>query len=283
VSIIKGALYIVATPIGNLGDMTARAIEVLRDVTFIAAEDTRHSGGLLRHFGIATPCLAFHEHNERQQTEKLIERLREGDAVALISDAGTPLLSDPGFHLVRAAHAADIRVIPVPGASAVLAALAASGLPTDRFIFEGFLPAKAAARRERLTSLCQESRTLLFYEAPHRVAAVLGEMAEIFGGAREAVLARELTKVYETIRKDTLGALWRWVQDDLQQQRGECVIAVHGATLSAADESGGDAHLLLGILLEELPLKQAVALAAKITGEKRNSLYRWAVDMKSDE
>lgn len=281
VSIVNGALYIVATPIGNLGDMSARAIEVLRGVAVIAAEDTRHSAVLLRHFGIATPCLAFHEHNERQQAEKLIERLRRGDAVALISDAGTPLLSDPGYHLVRAAHAAGIRVIPLPGASAALTALSASGLPTDRFVFEGFLPAKSAARRERLLMLQTEGRTLLFFEAPHRLAASLGEMTEILGGAREAVLARELTKIYETIRKDTLEGLWRWVQDDPQQQKGECVLVVQGAEPAADhDANAGDAQRLLGILLEELPLKQAVALAAKITGERRNQLYQWAVDMK---
>ncbi len=280
-SILNGALYIVATPIGNLGDMTARAIEVLRGVTLIAAEDTRHSAGLLRHFGIATPSLALHEHNERQQAEKIIERLRQGGSVALISDAGTPLLSDPGYHLVRAAHAAGIRVIPIPGASAALAALAASGLPTDRFTFEGFLPAKSAARRERLSALQAESRTMLFYEAPHRVAATLGEMAEILGGTREAVLARELTKLYETVRKDTLEGLWRWVQGDPQQQKGECVIAVQGAA-PVADGGAAEAevHRTLEILLEELPLKQAVALAARISGEKRNRLYEWAVELK---
>lgn len=280
-SIINGALYIVATPIGNLGDMTARAIEVLRAATLIAAEDTRHSAGLLRHFGITTPCLAFHEHNERQQTESLIARMRQGAAVALISDAGTPLLSDPGYHLVRNAHAAGIRVIPVPGASAVLAALAASGLPTDRFVFEGFLPAKSGARRERLTLLQAENRTLLFYEAPHRLLATLEELVEIFGGVREAVLARELTKIYETIRKDTLEGLSKWVREDPRQQRGECVIVVHGAeSVIDRDETEGDAQHLLGVLLEELPLKQAVALTAKITGGKRNRLYQWAVDMK---
>jgi len=272
----------VATPIGNLDDMTARAIDVLRAVALIAAEDTRHSAGLLRHFGIATPCLAYHEHNERQQTEVLIERLRQGSAVALISDAGTPLLSDPGYHLVRAAHAAGIRVIPVPGASAALAALAASGLPTDRFAFEGFLPAKSAARRARLVMLQAESRTLLFYEAPHRLVATLEEMAEIFGGEREAVLARELTKIYETIRYDTVEGLWRWVQGDLNQQKGECVLVVHGVAANAdGEQASNDAQRLLEILLEELPLKQAVALAAKISGEKRNRLYQWAVDMKN--
>jgi len=261
--------------------MTARAIEVLKSAAVIAAEDTRHSAVLLRHFGIGTPCLAYHEHNERQQTETLIERLRQGAAVALISDAGTPLLSDPGYHLVRAAHAAGIRVIPIPGASALLAALSASGLATDRFIFEGFLSAKSAARRERLLALRGETRTLIFYEAPHRLCATLGDMAEIFGQRREAVLARELTKVYETIRKDGLENLRHWVEEDPNQQKGECVIVVEGAE-AVADrvDSEADMRRILGILLEEMPLKQAVGAAVKITGEKRNRLYQWAVEMK---
>jgi 16S rRNA (cytidine1402-2'-O)-methyltransferase len=271
----------VATPIGNLADMTARAIEVLRAVTLIAAEDTRHSGVLLRHFGINTPCLAYHEHNERQQTEKLIERLRQGDAVALISDAGTPLVSDPGYQLVRAAHAAGVRVIPIPGASAAVAALSVSGLPTDRFVFEGFLPAKSVARRERLLTLRDETRTLLFYEAPHRLIAALEDMAEILGHHREAVLARELTKVYETVRKDYVERLCKWVKEDPNQQKGECAIVVQGAK-SSADHAASDRRRILGILLEELPLKQAVGLAARITGEKRNRLYQWAVEMKDN-
>ena len=285
-SILKGGLYIVATPIGNLADMPARAIEVLGDVTLIAAEDTRHSGVLLRHFGINTPCLAYHEHNERQQTEKLIERLRQGAAVALISDAGTPLLSDPGYHLVRAAHAAGIPVIPIPGASAALAALSASGLPTDRFAFEGFLPAKSAARRERLLALQSDSRTLLFYEAPHRLLATLEDMTEILGPHRESVLARELTKVYETIHKDGLERLWRWVEADPNQQKGECVVVVQGAEASGDhvdSHAERDARRILGLLLEAVPLKQAVGLAVSITGEKRNRLYQWAVESKEGD
>ena len=283
-SIVNGALYIVATPIGNLADMTARAIEVLREVTLIAAEDTRHSGVLLRHFGISTPCLAYHEHNERHQTENMIERLQQGAAVALISDAGTPLLSDPGYHLVRAAHAAGIRVIPIPGASAALAALSVSGLATDRFAFEGFLPAKSAARRERLKLLGSETRTLLFYEAPHRLLAALADMAEILGHHREAVLNRELTKVYETVRKDSLEGLWRWVEADPNQQKGECVIVVQGAESSPDhDNADGERRRILEVLLEELPLKQAVGLAVRITGEKRNRLYQWAVEIKDGD
>lgn len=281
-SIVSGALYIVATPIGNLGDMTPRAIEVLRGVTLIAAEDTRHSAVLLRHFAIATPCISFHEHNERQQAEKLIARLRKGDSVALISDAGTPLLSDPGYHLVHAAHETGMRVIPLPGASAITAALAASGLPTDRFAFEGFLPAKPAPRRARLAALCDASLTLVFYEAPHRLLDALMEMAEVFGGAREAVLARELTKLHETVRKDNLAGLVEWVQSDPHQQKGECVIVVHGAPPAVEDEAGErDAHRVLEILLKELPLKQAVALAAQISGVKKNRLYDWAVKSKN--
>ena len=281
-SIENGALYIVATPIGNLSDMTARAVEVLRAVSLIAAEDTRHSGVLLRHFGIGTPCLAYHEHNERQQTEKLLERLRHRETVALISDAGTPLLSDPGYHLVRAAHAAGIRVIPIPGPSAAMAALSVSGVPTDRFVFEGFLPVKKAARRERLTALHSETRTLVFYEAPHRLLAALEDMAEILGHGREAVLARELTKIHETIRKDSLEGLWRWVEQDHEQQQGECVLVVQGAA-PVADHTDADLRRILGVLLEELPLKQAVTLATKITGERRNRLYQWAVEMKQGD
>jgi 16S rRNA (cytidine1402-2'-O)-methyltransferase len=211
----------------------------------------------------------------------MIERLQQGAALALISDAGTPLLSDPGYHLVRAAHAAGIRVIPVPGASAALAALSVSGLPTDRFIFEGFLSAKSAARRERLLALHNETRTLIFYEAPHRLLATLSDMAEIFGQQREAVLTRELTKVYETIRKDSLERLRHWVEEDPNQQKGECAIVVQGAA-SASDQVDADAdkRRILEILLEEMPLKQAVGVAVKISGEKRNRLYQWAVEMK---
>jgi 16S rRNA (cytidine1402-2'-O)-methyltransferase len=266
----------VATPIGNLGDMTARAMEVLRGVTVIAAEDTRHSAPFLRHFGIATPCIAFHDHNEREQTAKLILRLCRGDSVALISDAGTPLLSDPGYHLVHAAHEAGIKVIPVPGASALLSALAASGLPTDRFAFEGFLPAKAPARRQRLAALRDEPHTLIFYEAPHRLLDTLAEMTLVFGKEREAALARELTKLHETVRKDRLENLLEWVRSDPQQQKGECVIVLHGAPPVAGDGER-EARRVLDILLKELSVKQAAALAAEITGARRNWLYELAV------
>ena len=261
--------------------MSERAVAVLRAVTVIAAEDTRHSTPLLRHFGIDVPCLSFHDHNERQQTEKLIERLRRGESVAVISDAGTPLLSDPGYHLVRAAHDAGLTVIPVPGASAAVAALSASGLPTDRFVFEGFLPAKSASRRERLACLGEEPRTLIFYEAPHRLLETLADMAAVLGEKREAVLARELTKVHETVRKDTLENLVHWVRSDPHQQKGECVILIHGAPPPADSQAvERDGQRVLEILLKELPVKQAAALASEITGAKKNRLYGLAVKLK---
>lgn len=268
----EGILYVVATPIGNLGDITARALEVLAQVDVVAAEDTRRSGQLLRHFGIATPFLSLHDHNERELTPRLIERLQRGESIALISDAGTPLISDPGFHLVRAAHEVGIRISPIPGPSALAAAVSVSGLPSDRFVFEGFLPSRAAHRRERLEQLRDEPRTLVFYEAPHRALATLAAMVDVFGGLREAACAREITKLHETIRRDTLGGLLDWMQQDPMQQKGEIVIIVHGADESAAiDETA--ARRMLAILLEELPLKQAAALAAKLTGIGRNRLY----------
>ena len=279
VSITAGALYVVATPIGHLEDMSPRAVEVLRGVTLIAAEDTRHSAPLLRHFDVATPMIALHDHNERQQSEKLIERLRAGDAIALISDAGTPLLSDPGYHLVRAAHRAGLRVIPVPGASAAIAALSVSGLPTDRFSFEGFLPVKSAARQSRLAALREDMRTLIFYEAPHRIIVTLDDMTQVFGAEREAVVARELTKIYETVRAASLGNLADWVRNDPDQQKGELVVLVRGAARSS-DELSEDAQRVLRLLLAELPLRQAVALAAEISGERRNRLYEVAVSMR---
>ncbi len=271
-----GTLYIVATPIGNLGDMSQRAIEVLRQVGVIAAEDTRHSRPLLQHFGIATSCIPLHEHNEREQSVALISRLRDGENVALISDAGTPLLSDPGFHLVREARTSGIQVVPVPGASALLAALSVAGLPTDRFVFEGFLPSKSFARRQHLERLQQDSRTLVFYEAPHRILETLADMVEIFGGGREVVMARELTKHFETLRGGELSELLEWAKSDPNQQRGEIVLVVGGARPGSVvlDE---EAVRVLKILLQEMPVKQAAALAAQITGQKKNHLYQYAI------
>lgn len=277
----EAALYIVATPIGNLGDLSPRAIDVLQQVAVIAAEDTRHSQVLLKHFGIATPCMALHEHNEEQASAKLIARLQRGDSVALISDAGTPLISDPGYRLVRAAQQAACRVIAVPGPSALIAALSVSGLPSDRFIFEGFLPARSAARHKRLQQLHSETRTLIFYESPHRILDTLADMAACLGGERPAVLARELTKRFETILADDLGGLIQRLQADPQQQKGEMVILLQGA---AEQPQTDDAELtrLLSILLTELPVKQAVSLAVQISERKKNEVYALAVKLKEN-
>jgi len=277
VSIEAGTLYVVATPIGNLGDMTPRAVEVLQRVDRIAAEDTRHSAGLLRHFSLTTPMLSLHEHNERQKVAALLQRLQAGENIALISDAGTPLISDPGYVLVREAQLAGVRVVPVPGASALVAALSASGLPTDRFSFEGFLPAKGGARRKVLEALRQESRTLTFYESPHRILDSLADMAGIFGETREAVVARELTKTFETIRHDSLGKLLEWMRGDANQQKGEFVVLVHGAE-EGGEDIDPEPRRIAEILAQELPVKQAAALAAKISGEKKNALYKYLLE-----
>jgi len=279
-----GSLYVVATPIGNLDDISARAMKVLRDVALIAAEDTRHSLRLLQHFGITTPLAACHEHNERDEGSRFIAKLLAGEDVALISDAGTPLISDPGYHLVRQARAAGIKVVPVPGACALIAALSAAGLPSDRFIFEGFLPAKAVGRRSRLELLREEPRTLIFYEAPHRILECLQDMEAVFGGERPALLARELTKTFETLKGLPLAELRNFVETDSNQQRGECVVLVAGWTAPESDEAvGAEAMRVLDLLLKEMPLKRAAALAAEITGVRKNLLYQAALDkQKSD-
>ncbi|GAB3369074.1 SAM-dependent methyltransferase [Azotobacter armeniacus] len=272
-----GMLYVVATPIGNLDDITARALRVLRDVALIAAEDTRHSARLLRHFGITTPLVACHEHNERDQGGRFLARLQAGEDVALISDAGTPLISDPGFHLVRQARAAGIKVVPVPGPCALIAALSAAGLPSDRFVFEGFLPAKAVGRLARLEQLKEESRTLIFYEAPHRLLECLGDLERIMGADRLAVLARELTKTFETLKGLPLGELRPWVAADGNQQRGECVLLVAGWQAPSEGSVPVAALRVLDLLLKEMPLKRAAALAAEITGVRKNLLYQAAL------
>ncbi|HTO19845.1 MAG TPA: 16S rRNA (cytidine(1402)-2'-O)-methyltransferase [Pseudomonas sp.] len=275
-------LYVVATPIGNLDDISARALRILREVALIAAEDTRHSQRLLQHFGINTPLQACHEHNEREQGGRFLIRLLAGDDVALISDAGTPLISDPGFHLVRQARAAGVRVVPVPGPSAVIAALSAAGLPSDRFIFEGFLPAKAAGRRARLEALREEPRTLIFYEAPHRLLESLEALRDTLGAERQVVLARELTKTFETLKGLPAGELCEWVRADANQQRGECVLLVAGWQAPEGDESvSAEALRVLDLLLAELPVKRAAALAAEITGVRKNLLYQVALQRQS--
>jgi len=276
-----GTLYVVATPIGNLEDISARALRVLKEVSLIAAEDTRHSSRLLAHFGIQTPLAACHEHNEREEGGRFLGRLQAGENIALISDAGTPLISDPGYHLVRQARAAGVAVVPVPGACALIAALSAAGLPSDRFIFEGFLPAKAAARRARLETLKEEPRTLIFYEAPHRILESLRDFEDVFGGGRVAVLGRELTKTFETLKGLPLGQLRAWVEADSNQQRGECVVLVEGWH-APQDESAVSAESLrvLDLLLAEMPLKRAAAIAAEITGVRKNLLYQAALERK---
>jgi len=255
----NGVLHVVATPIGNLGDLSQRAIEVLRRADLIAAaEDTRHTARLLRAYGIETPCIAVHEHNEREKVPRLVERLQQGESIALVSDAGTPLLSD----------------------SALVAALSASGLPTDRFCFEGFLPAKSAARRKRLEELKQAPVTLIFYESPHRILATLDDLADVFGPNRPMVLARELTKTFETFLRGTIDEVRQQVQADPQQQKGEMVLLLEGAPTPVAEAIDPATERLLAILLEELPLRQAAALAARISGIKKNVLYQFALQKR---
>lgn len=280
-SVQPGTLYVVATPIGNLDDISARALRILREVALIAAEDTRHSARLLQHFGIPTPLAACHEHNERDQGGRFLARLQAGEDVALISDAGTPLISDPGYHLVRQVRAAGIPVVPVPGACALIAALSAAGLPSDRFIFEGFLPAKAAGRRARLEQVREEPRTLIFYEAPHRILESLEDMRDVFGGERPALLARELTKTFETLQGLPLAELCQWVAADNNQQRGECVVLVAGWQAPEGEEAvSAEALRVLDLLMAEMPLKRAAALAAEITGVRKNLLYQVALERK---
>lgn len=267
-----GCLWVVATPIGHRDDISARAVEILRSVDVIACEDTRHSRPLLVHHNVGTPLTALHEHNEREAVDALVRRLQEGQSVALISDAGTPLVSDPGFRLVRAARAAGVRCAPVPGACAAIAALSVAGLPSDRFVFEGFLPPKSAARRARLQELAEDGRTLIFYESSHRVAESLADMRDVFGAEREAVLARELTKLFETVIGEPLGELASRVVLDPDQQRGECVILVHGRP-DQADARVAEGRRIFAILREELPPTKAAKLAASITGAPRRALY----------
>ena len=283
-----GRLYVVATPIGNLGDFSARAREILQSVSLIAAEDTRHTGVLLHHFGIETPQISLHDHNEQKRTPELLSRLRQGASIALVSDAGTPAISDPGFELVRAVAAGGIEVVSVPGACAAIAALSIGGMPTERFCFEGFLPARGAARRKRLESLNNESRTLVIYEAPHRVRDTLEDCAEAFGEARSAVVARELTKMHETTYRGPLRELLSRAQSDADFSRGEIVLLIAGAADGVVegdrgiDGHGGELDRVLKVLLADLPLKQAASLAARITGARANEAYKRALVLKQE-
>lgn len=273
------SLYIVATPIGNLSDMSARAIEVLKEVAVIAAEDTRHSGHLLQHFSINTPMISVHEHNEQQRCETILVRLQKGESVALISDAGTPLISDPGYRLVSYMREHGMNVVPVPGSCALIAALSASGLPSDRFAFEGFLPPKQGARKQVLENLANESRTLIFYESPRRLQASLTDMLEIFGEQRQVCLAREITKLHETITTQALADLLAWVSSDHYQQKGECVVLVEGVK-QQLDSDDAEVNRILALLLKELPVKKAASMAASLLDVSKNKAYDMALKLQ---
>lgn len=276
-----GVLYLVATPIGNLGDMTQRAIAVLDQVDFIAAEDTRHSRRLLSHLGIKTKLLAYHEHNEDRITAKLINELETGNSIAVISDAGTPLISDPGYRLVTQAHECDIKVVPVPGVCAAIAALSAAGLATDSFTFEGFPPAKQGTRLHFLEQFAEQRRTMIFYVSCHRIIETLRDMQTVFGADRRVTFARELTKTFETIKRLELSDLINWVEEDENQRKGEIVLVVEGNVADAAENTQLDHYL--SILLAELPVKQTVKLVVKMTGEHKNDVYKRALELKDAE
>ncbi len=283
-SVAAGTLYVVATPIGNLGDLSPRAREVLSRVQLVAAEDTRHTRQLLQAFGIDTALTSLHEHNEMHKSEALIARLAAGESLALVSDAGTPLISDPGFDLVITARARGVPVVAIPGPCAAIAALSVAGLPTDRFVFEGFLPAKSAARVTRLRELVGEERTMIFYEAPHRLSEVLRDLAAEFGADRMASVSRELTKRFETNYHGTLTHLADLSARDADMLRGEIVIVVSGrAPAAALSQQTLNAEQVLRALLEDLPPSRAAKIAARITGEKRADLYARAVQLTGDQ
>lgn len=278
---MAGELFVVATPIGNLGDMVPRAVEVLQTADLIAAEDTRHSRGLLNYLGVDKPIVSYHDHSGDARTGKLLAVLNDNKRIALISDAGTPLISDPGYRLVKAARGAGHAVVPIPGPCALITALSVAGLPTDRFTFEGFLPAKTGARRKQLQQLVAESRTMVFYEAPHRVVDTLNDMKDTFGGERNAVLARELTKAFETVLSAPLQQLLERVAEDSNQQRGEIVLVVAGANLEESAPDQKERERILRVLLNELSVKRAAAVAAEIIGGSKNELYKLAIALKA--
>ena len=278
---ISPCLYIVPTPIGNLSDITLRAIEVLKSVDCIAAEDTRHSGILLQHLDAKAPMLALHDHNEQQRAGVLIQRIQQGQSIALIPDAGTPLISDPGYHLVKACRDAGVKVVPLPGPCAAITALSAAGLPTDRFVFEGFLPAKEKGKEDRLQALADETRTMVFYESPRRVIDTLESMQKVFGD-RLVVAARELTKTFETIHALPLSEMIPWLQEDENRTRGEFVLMVAGKTENS-DDIPAEVQRTLTLLMKDLPLKKAAALTAEIYGVKKNALYAWGLEQQNSE
>ena len=277
-----GTLYVVATPIGNLGDMTIRGLETLKTVDAIAAEDTRHTSGLLSHFGISKKLIAVHEHNEHQSAEKLLTQLQAGESIALVTDAGTPGISDPGAVVVDLVRKAGVKVVPIPGASAVIAALSASGITQNGFHFHGFLPASGAARRKVLESLKSQTVTLVFYEAPHRIVECVEDLANVLGAERRLTFARELTKTFETFHTCAASDASAWLQADTNQQRGEFVLLVEAAAVKEADEIPEETVRVLKLLLADLPLKQAVKLATEITHEKKNVLYEFALKLKEN-
>jgi len=280
-SIKPGCLYVVATPIGNLDDVSSRAHDVLKGVDQVAAEDTRTSGRLFEQLGLKTPLTALHDHNEAHRVPGLIARLQAGETLALVSDAGTPLISDPGYRLIAAAHDAGLTVVPVPGPCAAITALSAAGLASDRFHFEGFLPSRQGPRVSRLKGLSEATATLILYEAPHRIVETLEDLVATFGADRLATLARELTKTFETIHRAPLGELLAWVIADSNQQRGEIVLVVAGAPeREAVDTRSLSAESILKVLVRELPVKQAAGLAAEMMGLKRNALYDMALALK---
>lgn len=273
-----GILYIVATPIGNLQDITRRALDIFAQVDLIAAEDTRHSGLLLSHYGIKKPFFSLHDHNEQQKAALLVEKLQQGVHIALISDAGTPLISDPGFHVVRQCRQSGIRVVPLPGACAAITALCASGISSDRFCFEGFLPAKSKARQDKLKSLAEETRTLIFYESTHRILETLKDVETVLGSERYIVLAREITKTWETISGDMVGNLRQWLSEDPNRTKGEMVLIIEGKPKQENDEFDGQAVKALQLISRELPLKKAAAIVAELYGYKKNALYRYGLE-----
>ena len=278
-TLTPATLYIVATPIGNLGDISQRAIEILTQVDVIACEDTRHTGKLLSAFSIKNKTMSLHDHNERQRQDQVASMLQEGKTIALVSDAGTPLISDPGFHLVRHCRSLGLQVSPIPGACAAISALSVAGLPTDRFSFEGFLPSKSGARQATLTALADESRTMVFYDAPRRAIDTVQDIVATLGGERYIVIARELTKTFETIHSDTAENLLAWLEQDANQLKGEMVLIIEGYK-AVENEISAEVINTLKLLLAEMKPKKACAIAAEIYGVKKNALYEVALGLK---
>ncbi|MDN3653544.1 16S rRNA (cytidine(1402)-2'-O)-methyltransferase [Thalassotalea ponticola] len=274
-----GTLYVVATPIGNLHDISQRALDVLSNVDIIACEDTRHTNRLLSAFNIKNKTISLHDHNERQRQEQIAQMLVQGQSVALVSDAGTPLISDPGFHIVRHLRGENLPVVPIPGACAAIAALSVSGLATDRFSFEGFLPSKSAARQAVLSNVAHEPRTMVFYDAPRRAIDTVQDIVDVLGGDRQIVIARELTKTFETVHANSAQNILTWLQQDANQLKGEMVLIIQGAERDP-DAIPPEAIATLQLLLDEMKPKKACAIAAQIHGVKKNALYQYALDMK---